>query len=94
MQITGETSDGTNEYGFFYEKRYYSNDSKMGFIFHEDGSATLFSNSSEGYTPGQKINGFSYSDKMAAEPHAGQQMTFSSDGKTATFQGNHYEIID
>ena len=80
-QIAGETDDGLNEYGFYYERQYYTPEYDLCFTFHEDGSATLMWNGEvlSEMSPGD----YSYSNGRATLYTGAEDYFFSDDGKSA-----------
>ena len=82
IQIAGEENDGRNEYGFYFDKIYDSS-SGVSFVFKEDGSREVRSTSTGSLYTTNPPGTWTYSDGCATGYGSG--CTFSTDGKTGTF---------
>ncbi len=80
-QIAGEESDGKNEYGFYFDKAYFSDTSSTGYIFHEDGSVTFVDRN--GNVQARVSQYYSYSN-LSIYRGDYKSYTISSDGKNMT----------
>ena len=96
---SSQTPNGTNEYGFYYDRFYANQDEGFGFIAHEDESAEMFSYILSGEIEGLESDEWMCIDYFSAGELDFNEMitdgvTISKEGKIINMDGVDYEILD
>ena len=86
IQIAGEESDGKNEYGFYFDKIYWSEEENHGVVYHEDGSLDMVDKNGNVLMQIAPSGSYVYEQGVAVGQPDGMggnymDVSFSSDGK-------------